>query len=140
MTSRKEMNMTLRDVRVKRVTLNVEEVDARDLLLRVPRACVAFITDDGPQAEPVNVRVKDDHCVVGIPSRAASHLTVGEEVVLVVDDGVQFFDLRAIYVRGHVQPLGEIEGPNSDSFWFEVQPMRTVAWDYARIREVPDES
>ena len=65
------MNMALRDVRVKRVTLKIDEVDARDLLVRVPRACVAFITDDGPQAEPVNVHFKDDRYLVGMPSRAA---------------------------------------------------------------------
>jgi hypothetical protein len=125
---------------MKRISLNIDEVDARDLLARVPRACVAFITDDGPQAEPVTLLFKDDSYLIGMPSWAANHLTVGQEVVLVVDDGVQFFDLRAIYVRGHVEPLREMEGPKSDSSCFEVQPTRTIAWDYARIREVNDES
>ena len=140
MTSRKGSDMTLQDVRMTRITLNVDEVDARDLLECVPRACVAFITDGGPQAEPVTLLFKDDSYLIGMPSSAASHLTAGEEVVLVVDDGVQFFDLRAIYVRGHVQPLRELEDPKSNLFWFEVQPTRTVAWDYARIREVDYES
>ena len=75
-----------------------------------------------------------------MPSSAASHPTAHEEVVLLVDDGVLFFDLRAIYVRGHVQPLGSVEGLAGDFFWFAVQPTRTVAWDYARMREVDDES
>jgi hypothetical protein len=127
-------------VRLKRITLNVELAEARDLLERVPRACVAFITDDGPYVESVTVTFKDDRYVVGIATSAASQLTSGDEVVLLVDDGVQFFDLRAIYVRGHFRPLGEAEGPTSDAFWFEVQPTRTVAWDYASIREVDDES
>jgi hypothetical protein len=60
--------------------------------------------------------------------------------VLLIDDGVQFFDLRAIYVRGHVHPLGGVEGLADDSSWFAVQPTRSVAWDYARMREVGDES
>jgi hypothetical protein len=135
-----DVRMTLEGVRVKRITLNIDLVEAGDLLEQVPRACVAFASDDGPQVELVTVLVKDDRYLVGMPSSAASHLTVHEEVVLLVDDGCQFFDLRAIYVRGHVQPLVGVEGLAGDLFWFEVQPTATVAWDYARIREVDDES
>jgi hypothetical protein len=132
--------MTLEGGRVKRITLNVDLAEAHDLLERVPRACVAFTSDAGPQVELVTVLVKEDRYLVGMPSSAASHLTVHQEVVLLVDDGVQFFDLRAIYLRGHVQPLDGMEGLVGDFFWFEVQPTRTVAWDYARIREIDDES
>jgi hypothetical protein len=135
-----DLDMTVQDVEVKRITLNIDPVEARDLLERVPRACVAFVSDDGPQAEPVTVVFNDDRYLVGMPSSAASRLTAGEEVVLVVDDGVQFFDLRAIYVRGHVHPLGEVEGLATGSIWFEVQPTRAVAWDYARIRRADVES
>jgi hypothetical protein len=134
------VRLTVEGIRAKRITLNVDPVEARDLLERVPRACLAFTRDEGPQAEPVAVLFKDDRYLIGMPSSAASHLAVDEEVVLVVDDGVQFFDLRAIYVRGHVQPLGGMDGLAGDFFWFAVQPTRTVAWDYARIREVDDES
>ena len=132
--------MTIEGVRVKRITLNVDFAEARDLLERVPRACVAFVSDEGPQTESVTVLVKEDRYLVGMPSSAASHPTADDEVVLVVDDGVQFFDLRAIYVRGHVQPLGEVERLAGDHFWFELEPTRSVAWDYARIREVNDVS
>jgi hypothetical protein len=135
-----DMRMTLEGVRVKRITLNVDPMEARDLLERVPRACVTFASDEGPQVEPVTVLFKDDRYLVGMPSNAASHLTADQEVVLLVDDGLQFFDLRAIYVRGHVQPPSEVENLADDFFWFEVEPTRTVAWDYGRIREVDDES
>jgi hypothetical protein len=135
-----DVRMTLEGIRVKRITLNIDPVEARDLLERVPRACVAFATDEGPQAELVTVLFKDDRYLVGMPSTAASHPTVDEEVVLLVDEGVQFFDLRATYVRGHIQPLGGVEGLGCDCVLFEVQPTRTVAWDYARIREVDDET
>jgi hypothetical protein len=101
---------------------------------------MAFATEDGPQVEPVTVVFKDGTYLIGTASKTASHLTIGDEVVLVVDDGVQFFDLRATYVRARVQPLREMKGPESDSFWFEVRPTRTVAWDYARIREADDAS
>jgi hypothetical protein len=135
-----DLRMTVADVRVKRITLNVDPLEVRDLLERVPRACVAFAGDDGPQVELVSLLFKDDRYLVGMPASAASHLTSDEEVVLLVDDGVLFFDLRAIYVRGHVQPPSGVEGMAGDLFWFEIEPARTVAWDYGRIREVDDES
>ena len=135
-----DVGMTVEGVRVRRITLNVDPVEARDLLERVPRACLAFANDEGPRVEPVTVLFKDNRYLVGMPSSAASHPTVHEEVVLLVDDGVQFFDLRAIYVRGHVQPLGGVKYLSGDFFWLEVQPTRTVAWDYAHMREVDDES
>ena len=67
-------------------------VEARDLLERVPPACVAFTGDEGRKLNR------------------------------------SLFSPRAI------------DGLPSDCFWFEVQPTRTVAWDYGRIREVDDES
>jgi hypothetical protein len=135
-----DVRMTLQGAQVKRITLNIDLAEARDLLERVPRACVAFAGGEGPQVELVTVLFKDDRYLVGMPSSAATHPAVHEEVVLLVDDGVHFFDLRAIYVRGHVQPLGGVEGLAGDFFWFAVQPTREVAWDYGRIREVNDES
>jgi hypothetical protein len=135
-----DARMTLKDRQVKRITLNVDVAEARDLLERVPRACVAFTSDKGPHVELATVRFQDDRYLVGMPSSAASHLTHHQEVVLLIDDGVQFFDLRAIYVRGHVHPLGAVESLAGDLCWFEVQPTRNVAWDYARLREVDDES
>jgi hypothetical protein len=131
--------MTVEAVRVKRISLNVDLTEVRDLLERVPRACVAFAGDAGPRVEPVTVVFKDDRYLVGMPS-GANHLTAHQEVVLLIDDGVQFFDLRAIYVRGHVHPLDGVEGSADDFFWFAIQPTRSVAWDYARMREVDDES
>lgn len=62
------------------------------------------------------------------------------EVVLLVNEGVQFFDLRAIYIRGRVK---SVEAPNdapAGRTWFEVIPIKTVAWDYGTLREVTDES
>jgi hypothetical protein len=126
---------------MKRITLNVDLAEVRDLLQRVPRACLAFTGDEGrPHVEPVTVAVEDDCYSVGMPAIAASHLSAHREVVLLIDDGVQFFDLRAIYLRGHVLPPGVVDGPVGDFSWFAVQPTRSVAWDYARMREADDEA
>ena len=67
---------------MKRISLNIDPAEARDLLERVPRACMAFTGDDGPRAEPVTVRFQDDRYLVGMPSSAASQLSFHEEVVL----------------------------------------------------------
>jgi hypothetical protein len=125
---------------VKRITLNVDVAEARDLLVRVPRACVAFAGEDGPHLEPVTVLFDDERYLVGIPSSVTSRPADSVEVVLLVDNGVQFFDLRAVYVRGHAEPPALAEGSADGFWWFEVQPTRVVAWDYARIREVDDET
>lgn len=125
---------------MKRTTLNVDPVEARDLLERVPRACLAFTCDEYPCSEPVTVLVEDDRYLVGIPSRAARRPTVGDEVVLLIDAGLYYFDLRAIYIRGHVAPVDIAVDAPGETLWFAVQPTRTVAWDYARIRRVDDES
>jgi hypothetical protein len=135
-----DLRMTFQRVRAKRITLNIDPMEARDLLERVPRACVSFASDDGPQAELVTVHFKDDRLLVGLPSTAAAHVNVHQEVVLLVDEGCQFFDLRAIYVRGHVQPPAGREGPACNVVWFTVDPTRIVAWDYAQMREVDCES
>jgi hypothetical protein len=124
---------------VRRITRNVALAEVRDLLERVPRACVAFAGDEGPRVEPVNVVVENNRYIVGLPSSAASHPAVHQEVALLVDDGLQFFDLRAIYIRGHVRSLDGREGLPDGSSWFTVQPTRVVAWNYGRMREADDE-
>jgi hypothetical protein len=121
-----------------RITRNIDPAEARDLLERVPRACVAF-GHESPQADLVTVVFKHDRYLLGMTLSAASHPAVGDEVVLLVDEGCQFFDLRAIYVRGYVQLPSEVQGLPGDLLWFEVQPTRTVAWDYGSIRESDDQ-
>jgi len=53
-------------------------------------------------------------------------------VVLVVDDGPQWFRLRALTIRGTAVPPGK--------GCYRVEPRRVVAWDYGALREVPTAS
>ena len=124
---------------MKRITRDIDPVDAHDLLERVPRACLAFASDDGPHAQPIAFVWRGDRYFVGIPA-ADLQPGVDQEVVLLVDEGVQYFDLRAIYIRGRVK---SVEAPNdapAGRIWFEAIPIKTVAWDYGTLREVTDES
>jgi hypothetical protein len=124
---------------MKRVTRNIDPEGARDLLERVPRACVAFASDHGPQAQPIVLAWHDGHYMAGLPEDVCWPDS-GDEVVLLVDEGVHFFDLRAIYIRGRVKLAEAPGGAPVCHIWFEVVPLKTVAWDYGTLREVRDES
>jgi hypothetical protein len=55
---------------MKRVTRNIDPDCARDLLERVPRACISFACDHGPQAQPIVLVWHDDRYLAGIPEDA----------------------------------------------------------------------
>ncbi len=123
-----------------RVTRNIDPGSARDLLERVPRACLCFVSDHGPQAQPIVLVWHDGRYLAGLPRKAELRPSSGQEVVLLIDEGVHFFDLRALYIRGQVkQASAPPEAPVADCTWVEVVPLKTVAWDYGALREVSDE-
>ena len=125
---------------MKRVTRNIDPVYARDLLERVPRACISFACDDGPHAQPIVLVWHDDRYFVSIPENADCRPATGQEVVILIDEGIHFFDLRAIYIRGQVKLVETPSDAPADHTWFEVVPLNTVAWDYGLLREVRDEN
>ena len=120
------------------VTRNIDPRGAGDLLGHAPRACISFAADGGPQAVPVTLAWVDGRYLAGVAADAGHVPEPGDEVVLLVDDGVQFFDLRAVYVRGRADVTGAPPGSGDDRTWFEVVPQLTVAWDYGQLREVDD--
>ncbi len=124
---------------MKRVTRNIDPGSARDLLERVPRACLSFACDHGPQAQPVVLVWQDGRYLVGIPQHADRKPGPGQEVVLLIDEGVHFFDLRALYIRGQVKQASAPSVTPTGRTWFEVIPFKTVAWDYGTLCEVKDE-
>lgn len=75
---------------------------------------------------------RDGRYLVGMPEDAAGQPGAGQEAVLLVDEGVHFFELRAIYVRGSLKPSEAPEGAPAGRVWFELLPGKTVAWDYGR--------
>jgi hypothetical protein len=125
---------------VKHITRNIDLVEAHDLLERAPRASLAFACDHGPHAQPIAFAWQDGRYFVGIAATISLQPTVDQEVVLLVDEGVQFFDLRAIYIRGKVQPAQAPDSAPANHVWFEVIPLKTVAWDYGTLREVKNAS
>jgi hypothetical protein len=125
---------------MKHITRDINPVEAQDLLERVPRACLSFASDDGPCAQPITFVWRDGRYLIGISETANCQPAIDQEVVLLFDEGVYFFDLRAIYIRGRVKPIDTPDGAPTGRLWFEVIPLKTVAWDYGTLREVYDES
>jgi hypothetical protein len=125
---------------MKQVTRNIDLNRVRDLLERVPRACICFASDRGPQAQPIVMLWHDGRYLAGIPRDAVHQPDSGQEVGLLVDEGIYYFDLRAIYIRGQVKPAETPEGAPASCTWLEVVPTKTVAWDYGTLREVSNES
>jgi hypothetical protein len=82
----------------------------------------------------------DGRYLAGIPEDTDRRPGSDDEVVLLIDEGVHYFDLRAIYIRGLVEPAEAPGGAPAGRTWFEVVPLKTVAWDYGTLREVIDES
>jgi len=124
---------------MKQITRNIDFDAAHDLLERVPRACIGFAHESRPHSQPVTVVWREKRYFVGIPESADCQPNSGQEVVLLVDEGVYFFDLRAIYIRGHLQPAETPMNAASGYLWCELIPIKTVAWDYGTLREVHDE-
>ncbi len=125
---------------MKHVTRDIDPDTARDLLERVPRARIAFTSKVGPQAEPVMLVYREGRYLAGI-RRSASYLpSPGEEAVLLVDEGVYYFELRAIYIRGRVKLTEAPAGAMEDRMWFEIEAVKTIAWDYGSMREVRNAS
>lgn len=124
---------------MKRVTRNIDPASAQDLLERVPRACLCFGSRQGPQAQPIVFVWQDGRYLVGLALSADYQLVSDQEVVLLIDEGVHYFDLRALYIRGQAKPAEAPRETQACRQWWEVVPLKMVAWDYGRMREVRDE-
>lgn len=121
------------------VTRDVDPVEVEDLRRGTARAALGFTTADGtPTVEPVLVAADGDRHLAGLTAAASNRPHDGQEVVLLVDEGIWFFDLRALSVRGHARSASAPRVAGADLDWIEVVPTRTVAWDYGRLREADD--
>lgn len=99
-------------------------------LLESGRACVSFVVDGRPRVEPAVVRYEGGRFLVGIDGAPPG--PDATEVTLVVDEGVHFFDLRAMHVRGTPARLDPpLDGART---WLAVTPTRVTCWDYGRLR------
>ncbi|HEY1440051.1 MAG TPA: pyridoxamine 5'-phosphate oxidase family protein, partial [Mycobacterium sp.] len=98
-----------------------------------PRAALAASVDDEILLVPVNLNLEEP----ADPASSARIVQVpegnpdlaGRNVVVIADDGPQWFRLRSLTVRGRAKVMGDCT--------YRVVPQRIVAWDYGSLREVP---
>jgi hypothetical protein len=119
----------------RRVTRDVDPATMRDLLDRPPRATVAFVDGGGAVVLPARVQFEGDRRLFAVAADAAPALD-RREVVLVIDDGPYWFQLRGVSVRG---VAGRVDAPPGAAAaplaWYAVDTRRLLAWDYGAVRE-----
>lgn len=115
------------------ITRDVEVGAVADLALSPPRAALAAVADGEIVLLPVYVATEEP----ADPALSARIVQVtdgsvdlaGRRVVVIADDGPQWFRLRSLTVRGIAKSRGDHR--------YQVLPERIVAWDYGSLREVP---
>jgi hypothetical protein len=113
----------------KRVTRDVAPSAMRRLLDDPPRASVAFVGGDAVELLPARTRSYGDVHEFGVLAEGAPDLE-GREVVLLMDGGAYWFELRGVSVRGVAT-----RGATDRLRWYGAAPQRVLAWDYDTIRE-----
>ncbi len=113
------------------ITNRISLEEASDLLDPPARACVGFVMNDRPHVEPVTLQFERGRFMIGLD--ASLPLDRCDEVVLVVDEGLYYFDLRAVYVRGTPRPVGSDDDAGRR---FEIEATKISCWDYGRLRAV----
>jgi len=114
----------------RRVTRDVEPDAMRDRLGGLPRATVTFGDSEAVDLVPVRSRCDGGRYRFAVLTADAPNLE-GREVVLLMDGGSYWFELRGFSVRGVARR--EVAAAGSLT-WYAVVPGRVLAWDYATIR------
>ncbi len=115
------------------ITRDVEASAVADLALSPPRAALAVTVDDEILVLPTSVDLDEpvdpawSPRIVQVPEGSPD--LADRNVVLVADDGPQWFRLRSLTVRGMAKAIGDCT--------YRVVPKRIVAWDYGSLRKVP---
>lgn len=118
-----------------RVSRDVELAAVRDLLERPPRATVAFVDGSAATVLPARVHVDGDRWLFAVPGDATPVLD-RREVVLVIDDGRYWFQLRGVSMRGIASRAGApAGGATPQRAWYAVETRRVLAWDYGALRK-----
>lgn len=108
----------------KQITRVVGLEDLSDLIDASARAYLAYVAGGAPQAIRVTSRREAGRWMVTLP-RGAS-VPDGTPVVLLIDDGEFYFELRGIRIRGTLREA--YAGTR------EVIPERITTWDYGSMR------
>jgi hypothetical protein len=124
-----------------RITHAVDSEKMWGLLERVPRACIAFLSAGMVDVLPVEFRFQEGRYWIGISGGGSGPAPGPEESVkLLIDEGMYYFDMRGIWIRGRA--LFSEERPEAGSpalNWFQLVPEKSIAWDFGAMRELTRE-
>lgn len=115
------------------ITRDVEVSAVADLAFAPPRAALAASVSDEIHVLPICLTVSDpadpaaSPRMVQVPDGTPD--LDGRNVVLVADDGPQWFRLRSLTVRGTAIATGDRS--------YRITPQRVAAWDYGCLRYKP---
>ena len=123
---------------MRRITHAVDPEEMRNLLERVPRACVVFLHAGTVEVVPVEFRFQEGRYWIGISGGGSAPAPGPDEPVkLLVDEGMYYFDMRGIWIRGRASFNEERPEAGSPALnWFQLVPEKFVAWDFAAMRDV----
>lgn len=110
---------------MKQITRAVALEDLSDLIDAPQNAHLAYVADGAPEAVRVACRRDGERWLVTLPP--ATSIPDGARVVLLIDDGEFYFELRGVRVRGTLRDAGD--GPR------EVVPEKIITWDYGSMRK-----
>jgi hypothetical protein len=95
----------------------------------------AFVDGGRAAVLPARAHLDGDRHLFAVAADAAPALD-RQEVVLVIDDGWYWFQLRGVSVRGIAHRVEATTGAEAASLaWYAVDPRRVLAWDYGAVRE-----
>lgn len=124
---------------MKHITNAVDPEKMRGLLERAPRACIAFNSAGTIEVVPVEFRFQQGRYWIGMSGESGPALGPDEPVKLLIDEGMYYFDMRGIWIRGRALLSEERpEGGSPAVNWFQLIPEKSVAWDFGAMREVED--
>ena len=114
------------------ITRDVTPQEVADLATTPPRTALSAVVADQLVLLPVRAQLD------GVDPAHAPRIVVvppgtpdlgGCDVVLVSDDGPQWFRLRSLTIRGTASAIGDGA--------YRITPRRVVAWDYGALRDDP---
>jgi hypothetical protein len=114
------------------ISRDVEPSAVVDLALSPPRVALAVTVDEQILVLPASMNLDEpvdpawSTRIVQVPDGSPD--LADRNVVVVADDGPQWFRLRSLTVRGMAEAMGHCT--------YRVVPRRIVAWDYGSLREV----
>lgn len=123
--------------RPRQVTRDVDLTRVADLLTTPRRVSVAFVDNGRIDVWPAGIAARLTEFRFAV---ARDCPDLGErEVVLLIDDGSHWFELRGISVRGAARKVDAPGAdPNDDAAWYEIAARRVLAWDYGSLRTVTE--